>query len=192
MSTIEIRECPCCGRHDEREEVFDGDQLPCGCPCWWSVDDESAWISGPKVCCSRCAAEELAAKDTRIAELEAELGYVSGYQADLACIDRILDEYNAPHDPEDGVSLSPKRIRLMGERIAELEAKLSALTTRQPMETAPRDGSPFLAETTWGEKRVLIYERVFQRFSPPTEPGTPFYLSNLVGWYVLPEEVSRG
>jgi hypothetical protein len=68
----------------------------------------------------------------RIAELEAALEkaqwtaeYLAGYQADLAAIDRALDAVNAPHDPEDGASLSPKRIRLMGERIASLEAKLA-------------------------------------------------------------------
>jgi predicted nuclease with TOPRIM domain len=46
-----------------------------------------------------------------------ERDYVAGYQADLARIDKVLDELDAPHDCEDGVSLAPRRIRLMAERL---------------------------------------------------------------------------
>ncbi len=54
---IENRECPCCGHEDASEEVFDGQQLHCECPCWWSVDSETAYIAGPEEVCEICASE---------------------------------------------------------------------------------------------------------------------------------------
>lgn len=51
---IESRECPCCGREDTTEEVFDGAWLPCGCPCFWSVDAEQAYIEWSDDVCHVC------------------------------------------------------------------------------------------------------------------------------------------
>lgn len=56
-----------------------------------------------------------------------ELEYAAGYAADLAAIDRVLDQCDAPHDCEDGVSLSPKRIRLLAEQRDAARLELRAL-----------------------------------------------------------------
>ena len=56
-----------------------------------------------------------------VTRLTAERDYMAGYQADLAAIDRVLDQCDAPHDPEDGASLSPKRIRLLAEQRDEAQ-----------------------------------------------------------------------
>lgn len=51
-----------------------------------------------------------------VERLRAEVEYVSGYQSDLAVIRKALDQVDAPHDPEDGVSLEPRRIHLLAQQ----------------------------------------------------------------------------
>ena len=60
-------------------------------------------------------------------EARASAEYFSGYEADLACIDRVLNDHDAPHDCEDGVSLAPKRIRLLAEERDAARRNLAAL-----------------------------------------------------------------
>lgn len=62
------------------------------------------------------------------AAVVAERDYVAGYLADLIAIRKTLDAVNAPHDPEDGASLEPTRIRLLGEERDALAAQVAAVT----------------------------------------------------------------
>jgi uncharacterized membrane protein YcjF (UPF0283 family) len=55
------------------------------------------------------------------------LEYVSGYEVDLLTIRHVLNEVDAPHDPEDGVSLEPKRIRLLAIERDEALEKLAQM-----------------------------------------------------------------
>ncbi len=257
MSAIESRECPCCGRHDESEEVFDGDQPPCGCPCWWSVDAESASISGPDGRCSTCDAKALDAKDARIAELEAEReGHqcahrrraedrakrIAELEAEVARLNvngfgtsvedshellklrELLDDvgvWPSEKAEQDGdyeacVRHMAERISHTASRIAELEAKLSvsgheschavlhelnrktneleaklaALTVRQPMETAPRDGTAIRMALD-EEVSVVVRWRRGEWGAEWREDDTEREFTDGLGWYALPEEVSR-
>lgn len=56
----------------------------------------------------------------------AEAEHFKGYEADLACIRKVLDEVDAPHDCEDGASLEPTRIRLLAEQLSTARAELAA------------------------------------------------------------------
>lgn len=53
------------------------------------------------------------------AAVVAERDYVGGYLADIVAIRKVLDDVNAPHDPEDGASLEPTRIRLLADELRE-------------------------------------------------------------------------
>lgn len=65
------RKCPCCGYDDEAEHIFDGTQVSCGCPCWWSVGEDGAYIAEGDEPCPKCLVEEVESLEKRIAELEA-------------------------------------------------------------------------------------------------------------------------
>jgi hypothetical protein len=60
--------------------------------------------------------------------LAGERDYFSAYAGDLAAIDRALDEIDAPHHPEDGASLSPRRIRELGSVLHGLRSEVACLT----------------------------------------------------------------
>ena len=66
---------------------------------------------------------QIAALEIQVQELKRQIEYVSGYEADLKAIDRVLDQVGAPHDPEEGVSLTCKRIRLLAEKGSTLVPK---------------------------------------------------------------------
>jgi hypothetical protein len=68
------------------------------------------------------------AATARCETLEMARDYFRGYEADLACIKKALDEVNAPHDCEDGVSLEPRRIRLLGAETDALRARVAGIT----------------------------------------------------------------
>lgn len=78
----------------------------------------------------RAAVQEVRAeRDAAIARAERaehDRDYLAGYQADLACIDKCLNDIDAPHDCEDGVSLAPRRIRLLGELVHTLRVRAEA------------------------------------------------------------------
>jgi hypothetical protein len=78
------------------------------------------------------------------------LEYAAGYAADLAAIDRVLDQHDAPHDCEDGVSLSPKRIRLLAEErdAARLELRALEWLTLSHDEDYPSDWF-YRGDTVW-------------------------------------------
>lgn len=59
----------------------------------------------------------------RAEQAERERDYVSGYEADLVAIRRVLDAVDAPHDCEDGCSMEPKRIRLLAAERDEARAE---------------------------------------------------------------------
>lgn len=62
-----------------------------------------------------------------VARLTRERDYFQGYEADLKAIDKVLDEHDAPHDSEEGSSLSPIRIRLLAQERDEARAELVRL-----------------------------------------------------------------
>lgn len=56
--------CHCCGRlaFESGVLVCDGDPVPCGCPCWVSLDAETPpCIAGAEDPCLVCEQEELRA-----------------------------------------------------------------------------------------------------------------------------------
>lgn len=80
-----------------------------------------------------------------------------------------------------------EELTMNNARIAELEAKLAALTTRQPMETVPMDGTWVFVVLDCDVPRRLrwtgkYWESIHEMVSE----------SLCLGWYALPEEVSRG
>jgi hypothetical protein len=61
---------------------------------------------------------------------EGERDYFSAYAGDLAAVDRALDSIDAPHHPEDGVSLSTVRIRELGGVLHGLRSERDAAIAR--------------------------------------------------------------
>lgn len=59
-----------------------------------------------------------------------EVEYYRGYEVDLAAINKVLDDINAPHDSEESVSLDIKRIRLLGEQRDNLQNDLNAVNSK--------------------------------------------------------------
>jgi hypothetical protein len=90
-------------------------------------------------------------------------------------------------DVEDLITRANAELDTKDARIAELEARLSALTTRQPMEKAPRDGTWVLLVTNYAPSISRTLRRQWRdNLGGVTEPR------DCLGWYALPEEVSRG
>jgi len=67
--------CHCCGRLAFGPEalVYDGDPVPCGCPCWVSCDAETpAYIAGAEDPCPVC--EQEAIRDVWVDGPDSEAG----------------------------------------------------------------------------------------------------------------------
>lgn len=94
---------------------------------WWMTDE---WLrdhfdhphSVPPHAVSMACREILRLR----AEVE-RLQFAAGYETDLMCIRKVLDEVGAPHDCEDGASLEPKRIRLLAEQLSTASAEVERL-----------------------------------------------------------------
>lgn len=78
-------------------------------------------LKNPPVFCGQCPPDTIESLRAQLAEVTRERDYVAGYQADLVAIRRVLDQYDAPHDPEDGASLEIVRIRLLAEKCMTAE-----------------------------------------------------------------------
>lgn len=73
---------------------------------------------------------QLTAANERAEKAERERDYFLGYEADLLAIRKALDNANAPHDSEDGVSLEPRRIQLLAHARDHLMAENAKLRER--------------------------------------------------------------
>lgn len=173
--------------------------------CWVCKQEFFALVDPPPRVCNDCAEASLAVpfldtKDARIAELEAEVARLSvngfGTSVDdsheLLKLRELLDDVGVwPSEKAEQDGDYEACVRHMAERIAELEAKLAALTVRQPMETAPRDGTTVFIETTDGVAWALPM-RFLRGYWRNSARGVVFPEDLCLGWYALPEEVSRG
>lgn len=114
---------------------LDGTHLAC-------TEEDAAFIASANPAAILDLIRRVREAEARAEVAEGERDYMAGYQADLAAVDRCLDAIDAPHHPEDGVSLSTRRIRELGGVLHGLRTERDAALAALEAMRVDRDARP--------------------------------------------------